>query len=203
MGYDGADDTVIRVRAPGRPETGSAPAAPPPSRSALSGFAEDEVLEGETIIPDRSTRPSERQSAEASLRPEDPPTRPAVTVTRYRLRVNGEQPVELDRMTIVGRRPGATRIPGRDEPRLIAVPSPQDEVSSNHARIVQEGGSVVVTDLRSTNGTTVTLPSSERVRLRPGESFVAVPGSLIDIGDGNVMEILTAERLLPTDGWTT
>jgi hypothetical protein len=49
---------------------------------------------------------------------------------------------------------------------------------------------VVVTDLRSTNGTVVTMPGRPALTLRQGESVVVVPGTVVDIGDGNIVEIL-------------
>ena len=54
----------------------------------------------------------------------------------------------------------------------------------------QLGSSVVVTDTRSTNGSVVALPGSVPRRLRQGESVVVVPGTMVDIGDGNVVHIL-------------
>jgi hypothetical protein len=58
---------------------------------------------------------------------------------------------------------------------------------------------VIATDLKSTNGTTVRLPGSAPVRLRQSESIVVTPGSLIEIGDGNVIEILFLRRAYPSD----
>ncbi len=49
-----------------------------------------------------------------------------------------------------------------------------------------------MTDLDSTNGTVVLAPGAEHLALRPGESLVVVPGTRIDIGDGVVLEILSA-----------
>jgi hypothetical protein len=58
---------------------------------------------------------------------------------------------------------------------------------------------VIVTDLRSTNGTQVRLPGSAPTRLRQGESIVVTPGSTIEIGDGNVIEIHSLRRAHPSD----
>ncbi|WP_370263792.1 hypothetical protein [Cryobacterium sp. TMT2-23] len=57
---------------------------------------------------------------------------------------------------------------------------------------------MVVTDLGSTNGTIVTAPRGRGQRLRPGESLVALPGTKVDIGDGNIIEILPASGITPT-----
>jgi hypothetical protein len=62
-------------------------------------------------------------------------------------------------------------------------------------RIEQTGDAVVVTDLRSTNGTVLTI-LGERVRLRPGQSHVVLAGTTVDIGDGNIIEI-TATTAAP------
>jgi pSer/pThr/pTyr-binding forkhead associated (FHA) protein len=69
-------------------------------------------------------------------------------------------------------------------------------VSSSHLRLVAEGGAVVATDLRSTNGTLVTPRGGKRRRLRPGESLVVLAGTRIDIGDGNIIEIMSTESRL-------
>ena len=57
---------------------------------------------------------------------------------------------------------------------------------------------VIATDLGSTNGTQVRHPGSVPVRLRQGESVVVTPGSVIEIGDGNVIEIHSLRRSYPS-----
>lgn len=113
----------------------------------------------------------------------------------YSFRIGFEaSPVPLDTTVFVGRKPVEPRIPGVVHPRLITVASPRSEVSGTHVEIRQRGSSVVVTDLRSTNGTVVVIPGSPPRRMRQGESVVVTPGTFIDIGDGNLIEIL-ATRL--------
>ena len=75
-------------------------------------------------------------------------------------------------------------------PRLVRVSSGGHEVSSTHIELRQLGSSVVVTDMRSTNGSVVFPPGGAQRKLRQGESVVVSPGTLVDIGDGNVIEIL-------------
>jgi pSer/pThr/pTyr-binding forkhead associated (FHA) protein len=65
-------------------------------------------------------------------------------------------------------------------------------VSSTHLQLEQVGDTVVVTDLRSTNGTFVSSREGLRSRLKPGESIVVLPGARVDIGDGNIIEITPA-----------
>ncbi|WP_316289450.1 FHA domain-containing protein [Clavibacter michiganensis] len=100
--------------------------------------------------------------------------------------------IPLDAPAIVGRRPRPPRVVRGVAPRLVAVPSPRGEISGTHLGLRQDAGVIVVTDLDSTNGTVVLAPGAEHLALRPGESLVVVPGTRIDIGDGVVLEILSA-----------
>jgi pSer/pThr/pTyr-binding forkhead associated (FHA) protein len=70
------------------------------------------------------------------------------------------------------------------------VVSGSKSVSATHLEIKQVGDAIVATDLKSTNGTSVILPGKHWQRLRAGETVVVIPGTFIDIGDGNVIEIL-------------
>jgi hypothetical protein len=47
-----------------------------------------------------------------------------------------------------------------------------------------EGGTVVVTDLHSRNGTTITLPGKTPQLLRQGESTSVLVGTVVDLGGG-------------------
>lgn len=109
----------------------------------------------------------------------------------YRIRV-GADSYPLDTALYVGRRPAAPRIPDPVAPRLVEVPSPSGEVSRTHARIRQVGSSVVVTDLRSANGTVVIGPDGRPRTLRQGESMVVAAGSAIDLGDGIRLDVEAA-----------
>jgi len=99
--------------------------------------------------------------------------------------------ISLDRPGIVGRKPSLPRIvaPG-EKPRLVRVPSATAEISSSHLEIRQLGMTVIVTDLRSTNGSIVRMPGQPPVTVRAGESLAVPAGSLIELGDDMVVEIL-------------
>ncbi|MFL0411086.1 FHA domain-containing protein [Microbacterium paludicola] len=108
---------------------------------------------------------------------------------RGRIRLSTGEIVELGRSVIVGRRPRSSRTTGADMPQLVAVESPQNDISRNHVEISSDGETVVVTDLHSTNGTVLYRTgllgtSADPVRLHPGEQTVVVSGDVIDIGDG-------------------
>lgn len=120
----------------------------------------------------------------------------AITVPRHRIRVNHHEPIPLDAPALIGRGPVLPRITVGPVPRLVRVPSPGREVSSTHVELRQQGASVVVTDLRSTNGTVVKIPGSSSQKLRQGESLVVSAGTIVDIGDGNIVEILPVERVV-------
>jgi len=107
----------------------------------------------------------------------------APAVARGRVRISSGGEYTLDRNVIVGRRPKATRITGT-MPHLVAVASPEQDISRSHLEIRVEGDSVVAVDLDTTNGSIMHRNGSEPMRLHPHEPMVVVSGDVIDIGDG-------------------
>lgn len=107
----------------------------------------------------------------------------------FRIRLSGQVHL-LDAVAYIGRRPSSPRIISGAMPRLIRVESPAHEVSGTHIEARQVGEAVVLTDMWSTNGSVIRPPGSIARKLRQGESVVAPPGTLVDIGDGNVIEVL-------------
>jgi len=91
---------------------------------------------------------------------------------------------------LVGRAPSD---PGLDAsggpPRLVRIAADDKDISRTHARIEVAGGAVVVTDLDSKNGTSVTMPGSAPRKLRAGEPSVVLPDTLIDLGGGVTMTV--------------
>jgi hypothetical protein len=173
------------------------PAPPPPPlvEPALRPPPEEPSgieLTAESTEEDVSTKPYTRgEFDEATFNPR----------MFYRFRI-GRTVVWLDAVSYVGRRPSSPRIIYGQMPRLVRVPSPRQEVSSTHVELRQLGASVVLTDMRSTNGSIVFPPGGEPRKLRQGESVVATPGTLVDIGDGNVIEILPQQSKPQSEGWT-
>ena len=111
----------------------------------------------------------------------DPAPAPAAT---GRIRVSSGQVVALDRTVIIGRRPRSTRASGANLPHLIAVDSPQQDISRSHLEIRPEGDTVVVIDLHTTNGSTLLRPGADPMRLHPGEQTLVLSGDVVDLGDG-------------------
>ena len=118
-----------------------------------------------------------------------PPLAPPRPPAPGRIRVSTGQVLPLDRTVVIGRRPRSTRVSGTDLPHLVAVDSPQQDISRSHVELRVEGESIVATDLRTTNGTTLHRSGADPVRLHPGESTVVVPGDVLDLGDGITVAI--------------
>jgi hypothetical protein len=91
---------------------------------------------------------------------------------------------ELDRAVLVGRAPDASRSSFKD-PRLLTVQSPGHDISRSHVQVAPDGWQIVVTDLQSTNGTTLIRPGGyDQQRLTPGEPVPVQLGSVLELGDG-------------------
>jgi len=108
------------------------------------------------------------------------PAPPAVS----RLVLSTGAVVPLDRSVLLGRAPQVLRVTNSEIPRLVSVPSPQQDISRTHAEVRAEGEDVLVTDLQSTNGVLVSRDGERARRLHPGEPTVVRPGELVDLGDG-------------------
>ena len=187
----------------------AAPAAAPAMTHAPASHFHPSPAETNTIIrpPVQRVRPEDdpamRHDGETVLRRDIAPPIQDETVLReaplvandpktllYGFRINGGQAYPLDAVHYFGRNPRQPRIPLPDPSRLVPVVSGSKSVSATHLEIKQIGDSIVATDLKSTNGTSVIPPQGHWRRLRQGESVVVIPGTFIDIGDGNVIEIL-------------
>ena len=101
-----------------------------------------------------------------------------------RLRLSTGQVIELDRPVVLGRKPRVSRVGGAAVPRLVSVPSPEQDISRSHLEIRLEGVSVLVVDLGSTNGSTLLRPGQLPVRLHPNEAVLVVDGDVVDLGEG-------------------
>lgn len=88
---------------------------------------------------------------------------------------------------IVGRAPDPAKGPPRSY--LMKVVSPGNDISRNHLLITTEGWEVRVTDLNSTNGTTVLPDGDPPFTLRNGSSVHVRIGTVLDLGDGVSLRI--------------
>lgn len=136
-----------------------------------------------SVAEARAQRDSRQQSA-----PDAPtvviPTIEPETHAAGRIRLSTGQSATLDRTVIIGRRPRSARASGTTMPHLIAVESPQQDISRSHLEIRPEGDTVVVIDLHTTNGSTLIRQGADPMRLHPGEQTIVLSGDVVDLGDG-------------------
>jgi len=173
-----ADDTVVRPPVPHRPAGGS---------------LDDTVVRP---VDPATDRPGTVVGAEPRL-----PSVPSVPTTRVPSIRIGKRVLRLDRPVVIGRRPALPRILRGPAPELVTVPSVNGQVSSSHLLVHAEGEAAVVDDLRSTNGTVIRPPGAAPFRMPAGASNVVLTGTVVEIGDGNVIEVLSPHlRAAPAAG---
>ncbi len=224
---DAVGDTVIRGAGPVLPGAG-------PDSDPDSAFGADDGVLGDTVIRPPVGAPAQAPAAVGDVDPEDTvvrvparpgagagsfvgaapglpafpsvPAAPAARVPSIRI---GDRTFRLDHPVVIGRRPSLPRVTRGPQPELVTVRSAYGQVSSSHVRMHAEGEAVVVQDLRSTNGTVVRPAGAPAYRMASGASIVALTGTVVEIGDGNAIEVLspylrvapTAEGLPPVPPW--
>ena len=161
--------------------------APPPEDDGVEEVRGTD-LEGDhdfhtQVVTDMAARRAARRSAQA----EEPAPEPTGPTLFLESSDGAHEP--LDRPLLLGRAPSATRVSGANVPRLVTVVTPNQELSRTHAEVRVEGGTVVVTDLHSKNGTLVTMPGKAPQKLREGEPTAVITGTVIDLGDGAVFVV--------------
>lgn len=161
-------------------------------RSALEDWAQRTGLsDGEET---QTLAAAEQASSDSVPEPElaDVPVfgAPNTPVARLSFSTGGTQGVAGS--VVVGRAPTAGKVTDPN-PTLVAVPSPNNEISSTHLEIRPgtglDLGLAVATDLNSTNGTVVIHPGLGPRTLRAGVPEPLFPGSVVDLGDGLTIKI--------------
>lgn len=99
------------------------------------------------------------------------------------LRLPGGDPIVLDRSAIIGREPRPGRLVDGETAHVVKVASSEGEISRTHLEVRLEGWHVLVTDLNSTNGTTIARPGASVERLRPNEPTLVEPGTSLTLAD--------------------
>lgn len=166
-----------------------APAAPAPA--AGDGDEDAQTHDGMTRGGGAGFDPG--QLAPPRGIPGQPPA-PSVTARPVaRLVFSSGETVDVDRAILVGRAPEARRFTSAEQPRLVTVPSPQQEISSTHLEVRPgsgvDHGSAIVTDMGSTNGTVLVQPGLPPEDLQPGIAVQLIPGAIIDLGDGLTIQV--------------
>ena len=140
-------------------------------RPALSGDHDGQTVLTSDIAELRSRRAKSTQ----------PPPPPAPTVAL--VLASGAREL-LTQPILVGRAPSVSQVSGGQMPRLLTVGGTDQDISRTHVRFALEGGTVVVTDLHSRNGTTIAMPGKDPQQLRAGEPTSVITGTIIDLGSG-------------------
>lgn len=91
---------------------------------------------------------------------------------------------ELSQPIVIGRAPSVSKVSGASLPRLVTIAGSDQDISRNHVQVAVEGGTVVVTDLHSRNGTMVVLPNRAPQQLRAGDPTAVIVGTVVDLGGG-------------------
>lgn len=140
--------------------------------------------EDETPISDRTVVVEDIAALRAQRRAERKKAQAVPVGPRFRLELPSGESAPLDQAIILGRAPSASRVSGTTVPRLITLTTPNQDISRSHVQVAVEGDTVVVTDLHSMNGTLITVPGRNPVRLREGEPTTVITDTVIDLGDG-------------------
>jgi hypothetical protein len=126
--------------------------------------------------------------------PGQPPAPPVTARPVARLVFSTGEALDVDRPVLVGRAPETRHSQETGAPRLVAVPSPHQEISSTHLEIRPgsgaDHGSAVVTDLGSTNGTLLIQPGLPPEDLKAGVAVQLIPGAVVDLGDGVTIQVV-------------
>jgi hypothetical protein len=166
--FHSVQDAAVRTEEPSDEEAPAAePAASQPDEGDHDGST---VLASSITRSGRTRRPRGKAAA---------PAAPAIAVVLP----NGTREV-LEEALVLGRSPSVSGVPGGQLPRLVTLTSGDQDISRSHVRIALEGGTVVVTDLHSRNGTVIALPSGETQKLRGGEPTPVMVGTVVDLGGG-------------------
>ena len=141
-------------------------------------------IEDATIVAaDLASFRAQRRAARSAAQP-------AAIVQSYALQLSTGHREPLEHSAVVGRAPTATRVGGNSVPRLITLTNEQQDVSRSHVQLTVEGGTVVITDLHSRNGTIVTLPNRPPQKLRAGEPTAVIAGTVVDLGGGATLTVV-------------
>lgn len=99
----------------------------------------------------------------------------------FALELPGGERIRVRGPILLGRNPSAR--PEQPDAELRSLVDPRMSVSKTHSVVVPGRRSLRVTDLHSTNGTTITDASGAVTVCQPGEAYVAEAGSTIGIGE--------------------
>ena len=183
-------DGLVRITRTDRPALAAHRADPVEERSGDTG--ERAAVEHDGHTQAGNWDPGDFARSQPGI-PGQPPAPSVLAAPVARLTFSSGEVVDVDRAVIVGRAPEARRFTSTEQPRLVTVPSPNQEISSTHLEIRPgagaDHGSAVVTDLGSTNGTVLVQPGLSPEDLQPGIAVQLIPGAVIDLGDSVTIQV--------------
>lgn len=173
---DASDRTVIRGVSAGSATRGDALPAPP-----------SDLLGGIRFVRCQAGHPSpvHAEHCRTCSQPViDTTVHVATSLVIARLVFDDGTIIELDRPQIIGRSPTVSADSHLgDLVGLHAIPDPEHQLSRSHLEVALDDWSITVTDLGSINGTWLTNPGKEPVRLRPNTPYMVVLGAQVQLSD--------------------
>ncbi|MDO5068001.1 MAG: FHA domain-containing protein [Propionibacteriaceae bacterium] len=115
------------------------------------------------------------------------PAEPVMPSVAMGIQTNTGEFQNLVNGLVIGRAPDASRGPAGVA--TMRVPSPGNDISRSHVLVQPEGRQARITDLDSTNGTTIQLADDEPFLLEDGQSVLVPIGTVLNLGDGVSMRI--------------
>lgn len=173
---------------PAVPERAQAPARPAPVQASAFMPALDDH-DGLTVMSSDLVEIRRQLPTWSTNEVPGPFTMPTL-VAPPKLVMSSGVTVTLDRTVLIGRAPVVSRVSNRDLPRLVTVESPNHDISRTHAQVRAEGDRVLLTDLDSTNGVTLSLRGRPAERIRPGVPVDVPPDATVDLGDGVMFRVV-------------
>ncbi len=177
---------------PSLPEPGISASqfAPPPAKHLASQPAA--AATGDEIMAAMCHRghanPPSNRHCRLCRGPVDPATAKLVPrPTLAGVATNRGEFTNLQVPVVFGRSPKHDGVPAGA--RLKAVASPTKDISRNHLLLTAKDWDVVVTDLNSTNGTTVKPPSGQPFILSDGKTVKIELGTILELGDGVALRL--------------
>lgn len=179
------------IAGPSSAFTNGLPAGPPAAAPVLEPVDGDH--DGMTVasIDIRRLREARAARATAGTPAEDAPTAQAAgPVAQASIRMPDGTLEAIGHEVVLGRAPSVSKVSGGRIPRLITIGLGDPDISRSHVRLALEGGTVVITDLHSRNGTHVVAPGKPPVKLRSGEPTPVLTGTVVDLGGGWTIQVV-------------
>ncbi|WP_430645487.1 FHA domain-containing protein [Agromyces sp. GXS1127] len=171
--------------APPLPTSGPAPAQPAP---ATLGDHDGLTVARADLRRLRDAGPAAPSRPDADAAREPAASAPPAPSLALRLPDGSIEPIVGE--LVLGRAPSIGRVSGTRIPRPVVIGAGDPDISRTHLRVAVEGGTAVVTDLDSRNGTQVVAPGQPPMRLRPSEATPVLPDTVIDLGGGWSIQVV-------------